>query len=330
MGTMIQAHKLSEDDFRGKRFANFKIDVKGNNDLLNITQPTIIREIHVDYLLAGADLVTTNTFNSNSVSMADYGMEGSVTELNLAGATLAREAADLVEKEQPDRPRFVVGAIGPTGKTASISPDVNDPGYRAITFDEIKASYIEAARALIKGGVDILMLETIFDTLNAKAGLYGLEELFDELDMRLPIMISGTITDLSGRTLTGQTTEAFWNSLKHIKPFSVGLNCAFGAEQMRPYAAELARVAETNISAHPNAGLPNEFGEYDETPETTAAYLGEWAESGLVNIVGGCCGTTPDHITAIAEAVADKPPREIPSLPKRLRLSGLEAFEVQS
>lgn len=330
MGTMIQDHKLSEDDYRGKRFASYKSDLKGNNDLLNLTQPRIIREIHLDYLHSGADMITSNTFNANSTSMAEYGLEGVVGELNTAGAALAREAADAAEAEDPDRPRFVVGAIGPTSKTTSISPDVNDPGYRAVSFDDIKTAYAEAARALIKGGADMLMLETVFDTLNAKAGLFALETVFDELGYRVPVMISGTITDLSGRTLTGQTTEAFWNSVSHAGPISVGLNCAFGAEQLRPYVQELSRVADTLISAHPNAGLPNEFGEYDEAPETTAGFLAEWAEAGLVNILGGCCGTTPDHIKAIAAAVQEIPPREIPERPPRLRLSGLEAFEVQS
>ncbi len=330
MGTTIQSYHLEENDYRGSRFADYDRDVKGNNDLLTLTQPDIVKEISLAYLEAGADILTTNTFNSTTVSQADYGMESLVDELNEEAARIAREAADEMTAKQPDKPRFVTGAIGPTSKTTSISPDVNDPGYRATSFDEIATAYKQAARGLIKGGADLILLETIFDTLNAKAGIFALESLFEELGMRLPVMISGTITDLSGRTLTGQTVEAFWFSVRHARPFSIGLNCALGADAMRPHIAELSRIADTAVCAYPNAGLPNEFGEYDEAPETTAAQLKEWAESGLVNIVGGCCGTSPDHIRAIHDAVITEAPREIPDIQPRLRLSGLEPFEVRS
>ena len=330
MGTMIQDYKLVERDYRGARFKSHALDVAGNNDLLCLTQPDIVRDVHTAYLEAGADIVETNTFNATSISLADYAMAELAGELNRAGARLAREAADAMSARTPERPRFVAGAIGPTSKTTSISPDVNDPGFRAITFDEIKDAYQVAVRALIDGGVDLLLLETVFDTLNAKAAIYGLEEIFEEVGFRVPLMVSGTIADMSGRTLTGQTVEAFWNSVRHGRPFTVGLNCALGAHELRPYLAELSRVADTWICAYPNAGLPNEFGEYDEAPEQTAAFLGEWAASGLVNVVGGCCGTTPAHIRAIADAVAPHPPREIPALERRMRLSGLEPFEVRA
>jgi 5-methyltetrahydrofolate--homocysteine methyltransferase len=327
MGTQIQGYHLGEAEYRGKRFAGYSVDQIGNNDLLNITQAGIVKEIHDAFLAAGADIVTTNTFNATEPSMADYRMERLIHEINYEGARLAREAAD--EAATPGKPRFVAGAIGPTSKTTSISPDVTDPAYRAISFDEIKDAYVVAAAALIEGGVDVLMLETVFDTLNAKAAIFGLEALFDDVGDRVPLMISGTITDRSGRTLTGQTTEAFWNSVRHAAPISVGLNCSLGAEQLRPYVAELSRVADTLVSAHPNAGLPNEFGEYDEPPEVTAGHLRAWAEDGLVNIVGGCCGTTPSHIHAIADAVAGLRPRLVPECPVALRLSGLEPFEVR-
>ena len=326
MGTMIQGYQLSDADYRGKRFADFPSDLKGANDLLNITQGEVIKEIHSSYLESGADILTTNTFNSNSISMSDYKLERIVRELNIEGARLAREAADNVSTA--DRPRFVAGALGPTNRTASLSPDVSDPGYRAVTFDEVRATYHEAGAALIEGGVDILLLETVFDTLNAKAALFAFEELFKEHGCRLPVMVSGTITDRSGRTLTGQTIEAFWFSVRHSNPISIGLNCSFGAAQLRPYIAELAAKADCMISAYPNAGLPNEFAEYDEPPEETAGHVRTWAEDGLVNFVGGCCGTTPDHIQSIAEAVAGFPPREPPILRQHLRLSGLEAIEV--
>ena len=328
MGTMIQILGLEEEDFRGDLLAAHNIDLKGNNDLLSLTKPAAIRGIHDSFLVAGADIVTTNTFNATMMSQADYGTGNLVREMNIAAARIAVEAARAAETA--DRPRFAAGALGPTSKTASISPDVADPGYRAVSFDELREGYGEAAAGLIEGGVDLLVLETVFDTLNAKAAIYALEELFAERGARLPLMISGTITDLSGRTLTGQTSEAFWNSVRHARPFAIGLNCSLGAEHMRPYVAELARVAETRVSAYPNAGLPNEFGEYDETPEQTATFLHEWAESGLINILGGCCGTTPEHIRAIAEAVTDIAPREIPERPAHLRLSGLEPLEIRA
>ncbi|MER2530169.1 MAG: methionine synthase [Candidatus Competibacter sp.] len=326
MGTMIQGYRLQEADYRGERFRDWPRDLKGNNDLLVLTQPAIIREIHAAYLDAGADIVETNTFNSTSVSMHDYGMASLVPELNREAARLAREVAD--KYSTPDRPRFVAGILGPTNRTASLSPDVNNPGFRNITFDELVAAYTEAAQALVEGGADLLMVETIFDTLNAKAALFAVQQFFDQTGQHLPVMISGTITDASGRTLSGQTTEAFWNSLSHIRPLSFGLNCALGATQLRPYIAELARIADTYVSAHPNAGLPNAFGEYDETPERMAATIREFAESGFLNIVGGCCGTTPAHIRAIAEAVKDLPPRQIPTIAPHCRLAGLEPLNI--
>ncbi|MDX1580277.1 MAG: homocysteine S-methyltransferase family protein, partial [Alphaproteobacteria bacterium] len=283
MGTMIQKEALSEEDFRGDRFKDWPSDLKGNNDLLNLTQPDIIRRLHVEYGAAGADVLETNTFSSTRLAQADYGMEDLAAELNYEGARLARQAADELTQKQPDKPRFVAGALGPTNKTASLSPDVNRPGFRAVSFDELKANYAESARALIDGGSDILLVETIFDTLNAKAALFAIEEVFDDLGVELPLMISGTITDASGRNLSGQTGEAFYNSIRHADPLFVGLNCALGPAQMRPFIADLARTAETYVSAYPNAGLPNEMGEYDETPETTSSHLREWAKSGLVN-----------------------------------------------
>lgn len=329
MGTMIQRHPLSEADFRGARFKDWPKEVKGNNDLLNLTQPAIIQDIHRAYLEAGADIIETNTFNSTSVSQAEYGMQELVPELNREGAQLARAAADEWTAKTPDKPRFVAGAIGPTSRTASISPDVNDPSFRNITFDELRRVYREAAESLIEGDVDLLLVETVFDTLNAKAALFAIDELFEETGVTLPVMVSATITDLSGRTLSGQTPEAFWNSVRHAKPFTVGLNCALGAAQLRPHVAELARVADTYICAYPNAGLPNEFGGYDETPEETAKHLTAWAKDGLVNVIGGCCGTTPDHIRRIAEQVKGLKPRTVPEIPRRLRLSGLEPFELR-
>jgi 5-methyltetrahydrofolate--homocysteine methyltransferase len=330
MGTMIQSYKLDEAGYRGERFKDFKRDVKGNNDLLNLSQPGIIREIHDAYLDAGADIVQTNTFNSTTISQADYGMEDLVSELNRAGARIAREAADAKTAETPDKPRFVAGSLGPTNRTASLSPDVNRPGYRNTTFDELRAVYRDAAASLIDGGVDLLLVETIFDTLNAKAAIFGIEELFDQRGERIPLMISGTLTDLSGRNLSGQTIEAFWHSVRHAQPFTIGINCAFGAQQIRPHLASLAKVADAKICAYPNAGLPNAMGEYDETPQTTSGFLREWAESGLINIVGGCCGTTPAHIKAIAEAVQDVAPRNVPEVPTAMRLSGLEATLIDS
>ena len=329
MGTMIQREKLSEADYRGDRFKDWHRDLKGNNDLLILTRPDVIRGIHRAYFEAGADIVETNTFNSTSISQADYGMEALAKELNREGARLAREVADAIAAKTPDRPRFVAGALGPTNRTASISPDVNDPSFRNVTFDQLRDAYREAAAGLIEGGADLLIVETVFDTLNAKAALFAIDELFDELGELLPVIVSGTITDLSGRTLSGQTAEAFWNSVRHVRPLAIGLNCALGAAQLRAYVAELARVADTYVCAYPNAGLPNEFGEYDEAAAETARHIGEWAAAGLVNVVGGCCGTTPDHIRAVAKAVEGVKPRAIPEIPKRLRLSGLEPFELR-
>jgi len=327
MGTMIQGYGLGEDDYRGARFADWGHDLKGNNDLLSITRPEIIRAIHNAFLDAGADVIETNTFNSNAPSMADYGMESLVAELNTTAARLARECADACAAKT-GRTRWVAGALGPTNRTASISPDVNDPGFRNISFDKLADTYAVATGALIEGGVDILLIETIFDTLNAKAAIMGVKRAFRSAGVELPVMISGTITDASGRTLSGQTTEAFWNSVRHVKPFMIGLNCALGASELRPYIAELSRVADTRVSAYPNAGLPNEFGEYDETPADMAAVIGEFATSGLVNMVGGCCGTTPEHIRAIRDVVADVAPRTVPERPVRCRLSGLEPFNI--
>jgi len=330
MGTTIQGYKLSEADFRGERFAASPRDLRGNNDLLTLTRPGVIREIHSKYLEAGADIIETNTFNSNAPSQADYGLERLVYELNHAAATLAREAADRSMERDPGKPRFVAGVLGPTNKTASISPEVNDPGFRNIYFDELVAAYGEALKGLADGGADLILLETIFDTLNAKAAVFAIEALFEERGRRLPVIVSGTITDQSGRTLTGQTPEAFWNSLRHAQPIAVGLNCALGAKLMRPYIEELSKVADTFISCYPNAGLPNPLSEtgYDETPEYTSGLLREFGESGFLNIVGGCCGTTPDHIRAIARAVRELPPRKRPAPEKKLRLSGLEALNI--
>jgi 5-methyltetrahydrofolate--homocysteine methyltransferase len=328
MGTMIQRHRLSEADYRGERFAAHPIDLKGNNDLLCLTRPDVIRAIHQGYLEAGADILETNTFNSTRISQADYRLEGLVGELNRAGARLAREAADTMTARTPERPRFVAGVLGPTNRTASISPDVNNPGHRNVTFDDLVVAYREAAEGLIEGGVDLLLVETVFDTLNAKAALFALEEAMEAAGVALPVMVSGTITDASGRTLSGQTVEAFWNSVAHARPFSVGLNCALGARELRQHVEELARVAGTLVSAHPNAGLPNAFGEYDDTPAAMAREIGEWAGSGFLNIVGGCCGTTPAHIVAIAEAVARHRPRVVPVLAPACRLAGLEPLNV--
>ncbi|MDO8932507.1 MAG: homocysteine S-methyltransferase family protein, partial [Rhodocyclaceae bacterium] len=330
MGTMVQRHGLVEADYRGSRFAAHGKDLKGNNDLLLLTRPDVIRGIHEEYLAAGADILETNTFNATRISQAEYGLEELAYELNVAGAQLARQAAD--KFSTPDKPRFVAGVIGPTGRTCSLSPDVNDPGYRNVSFDELVASYYEAAKGLTDGGADLLLVETVFDTLNAKAALFAIEKFFDHLlangGHRLPIMISGTITDASGRTLSGQTAEAFWNSLAHARPLSFGLNCALGAKELRQYVEELSRVCDCFVSAHPNAGLPNAFGGYDETPQMLADEIRDWARLGLVNIVGGCCGTSPDHIAAIAAAVAGLPPRVVTQPAPQLRLSGLEPFNV--
>src|SRR5471030_2850823 len=325
-GVMIQGYKLGEDDFRGPRFGNHPSELKGNNDLLTLTKPQIIRDIGCQYLEAGADFIETNTFNSNFTSQEDYGLGHLVSELNEAGARLARELCD--KYTTSDRPRLVAGVLGPANRTASISPDVNDPAFRNISFDQLRATYRDGARGLIKGGSDVIMIETIFDTLNAKAAIYAIEEVYEAMGVRLPVWISGTITDLSGRTLTGQVPEAFWYSMRHAKPFAIGLNCALGAKELRPYIAELAGACDTLVSAHPNAGLPNEFGGYDETPEMMAEMIREFATSGLVNIVGGCCGTKPEHIAAFGKAIADVTPRTIPTKPKYMRLSGLEPFTL--
>jgi 5-methyltetrahydrofolate--homocysteine methyltransferase len=326
MGTMIQRHKLQEEDYRGQRFVDWHSDVKGNNDLLVLTQPQLIMDIHCAYLEAGSDIIETNTFNATTISMADYNMQSLSREINVEAAKLARQAADKFSALTPDKPRFVAGVLGPTSRTASISPDVNDPGFRNVTFDQLVEAYVESTLALIEGGADIIMLETIFDTLNAKASAFAVETVFEQLGKRLPVMISGTITDASGRTLSGQTTEAFYNSMRHIKPFSFGLNCALGPDLLRQYVAELSSVSESFVSAHPNAGLPNEMGEYDMQSDEMAAHIEEWAQAGLVNIVGGCCGSTPEHIAAIAKAVAKFPPRVLPQLEVKMRLSGLEPF----
>jgi len=313
MGTMIQRHKLEEADYRGERFANWHKDVKGNNDLLSITQPDIIIGIHKQYLDAGADIIETNTFSSTTIAQADYDMQELAYELNVASAKCARIAADEYTAQNPAKPRFVAGAIGPLNKTLSLSPDVNNPGYRAVTFDEVVVAYEEQIKGLVDGGADILLVETIFDTLNAKAAIYAIKDFFRKNNLsELPIMISGTITDASGRTLSGQTLEAFYISVVHANPLSIGLNCALGASEMRPHIEELSSIAKCFTSAYPNAGLPNAFGEYDEQPHETAHIIEEWAKEGFVNIVGGCCGTTPDHIKHIAEEVSKFKPRELP------------------
>ncbi|HEX8334027.1 MAG TPA: homocysteine S-methyltransferase family protein [Segetibacter sp.] len=319
MGTMIQRHKLEEADYRGEQYKDWHTDVKGNNDLLSITQPDIIIGIHKEYLEAGADIIETNTFSSTSIAMADYDMQSLAYELNVASAKCARIAADEYTAKDPSKPRYVAGAIGPLNKTLSLSPDVNNPGYRAVTFDEVATAYTEQIKGLVDGGVDILLIETIFDTLNAKAAIFTAKKYFrDNKIAELPIMISGTITDASGRTLSGQTLEAFYTSIRHAKPLSVGLNCALGASEMRPHIEELSQIAECYTSAYPNAGLPNAFGEYDEQPHETAHIIEEWAQQGFVNIVGGCCGTTPDHIKHIAEQVKNFKPRLLPVIEKEL------------
>ncbi|MDN3700377.1 methionine synthase [Vibrio artabrorum] len=328
MGTMIQDRKLDEQDYRGERFADWHSDLKGNNDLLVLTQPNLIKGIHTEYLEAGADILETNTFNATTIAMADYDMESLSEEINFAAAKLAREAADEWTAKTPDKPRFVAGVLGPTNRTCSLSPDVNDPGYRNISFDQLVEAYSESTRALIKGGSDLILIETIFDTLNAKACAFAVESVFEEVGITLPVMISGTITDASGRTLSGQTTEAFYNALRHVKPISFGLNCALGPDELREYVGEMSRISECNVSAHPNAGLPNAFGEYDLSPEEMAEHVKEWAESGFLNLIGGCCGTTPEHIRQMAEAVEGVTPRQLPDLPVSCRLSGLEPLTI--
>lgn len=310
MGTMLQRHNFSEEDYRGERFKDFPHPLKGNNDLLTLTQPQAIKDVHRQYFAAGADIVETNTFSGTTIGMADYHMEDLVYELNFKSAKLAREAADEFTAQNPDKPRFVAGSIGPTNRTASLSPDVNDPGFRAITFDELRIAYKEQVEALIDGGCDILLVETIFDTLNAKAALFAIEEVKDERNLDIPVMVSGTITDASGRTLSGQTVEAFLISISHVPLLSVGFNCALGADQLRPYLKRLAHNTNLNISAHPNAGLPNAFGQYDQTPEEMQVLIKDYLDENLVNIIGGCCGTTPEHIKLIAEVAANYEPRK--------------------
>ncbi len=310
MGTMIQQYNFTEEDYRGERFKDFKVSLKGNNDLLSITQPEAIKEIHKKYLEAGADIIETNTFSGTTIAMADYQMEDLVTELNFRSAKIAREVADECTAKEPNKPRFVAGSMGPTNKTASMSPEVNDPGFRAITFNELKTAYKQQVEALVDGGVDLLLVETVFDTLNAKAALFAIEEIKDERKIHIPVMMSGTITDASGRTLSGQTAEAFLISVSHIPLLTVGLNCALGAKQLTPYLQTISDKTSFGVSAHPNAGLPNAFGEYDESPEDMAEQIKEYLDKNLVNIVGGCCGTTPAHIKAIAEVVKDYKPRE--------------------
>ncbi|MEZ8719946.1 methionine synthase [Vibrio pomeroyi] len=328
MGTMIQDYKLEEQDYRSERFADWHSDLKGNNDLLVLTQPKLIKDIHSQYLEAGADILETNTFNATTIAMADYDMESLSEEINFAAAKLAREVADEWTAKTPEKPRFVAGVLGPTNRTCSISPDVNDPGYRNVSFDELVEAYSESTRALIKGGSDLILIETIFDTLNAKACAFAVESVFEEVGITLPVMISGTITDASGRTLSGQTTEAFYNALRHVKPISFGLNCALGPDELREYVGEMSRISESYVSAHPNAGLPNAFGEYDLSPEDMAEHVKEWAESGFLNLIGGCCGTTPEHIRQMAEAVEGVTPRQLPDLPVSCRLSGLEPLTI--
>ncbi len=328
MGTMIQSYKLEEKDYRGKRFSDWAVDLKGNNDLLSLTQPDIIKAIHCAYLDVGCDIIETNTFNATQIAMADYQMESLAYEINLESARLARQAADEYSNKTPDKPRFVAGILGPTNRTASMSPDVNDPGFRNIDFDTLVDAYTEATRGLIDGGADIILIETVFDTLNAKAAIFAVDQYFEALGHKLPVMISGTITDASGRTLSGQTVAAFWNSLSHIEPISFGFNCALGAKELRQHIEELSSIADTHVSAHPNAGLPNEFGEYDESPEDMALELADWAANGYLNIIGGCCGTSPEHIKAIVEAVKQYPPRVVPVIEKQCRLAGLEPMNI--
>ena len=328
MGTMIQGYKLEEQDYRGERFADWPSDLKGNNDLLVLTQPQLIKEIHCAYLEAGADILETNTFNATTIAMADYDMQAISDEINFAAAKLAREVADEWTAKTPHKPRYVAGVLGPTNRTCSISPDVNDPGFRNVSFDQLVEAYSESTRALIKGGCDLILIETIFDTLNAKACAFAVDTVFEELGYKLPVMISGTITDASGRTLSGQTTEAFYNALRHVEPISFGLNCALGPDELRQYVEELSRISECYVSAHPNAGLPNAFGEYDLEAKEMAEHIAEWAQAGFLNLVGGCCGTTPEHIRQMAQAVEGVKPRSLPELPKSCRLSGLEPLTI--
>ncbi|WP_417461338.1 homocysteine S-methyltransferase family protein [Kordiimonas sp.] len=328
MGTMIQKKKLQEADYRGERFKDWPSDLKGNNDLLVLTNPDVIADIHDAFLAAGADIIETDTFNGTSISMADYDMQSLAREINVEGARLARRVADEWTARTPDKPRFVAGSVGPTNKTLSVSPDVNNPGFREVNFDDVVAAYEEQVDGLIEGGADIILIETVFDTLNAKAAIFATENVFEKRGTKLPIMLSCTVTDMSGRNLSGQTVEAFWYSVRHAKPFTIGLNCAFGAEHLRPHAVTLSRIADARIAIYPNAGLPNEMGEYDETPEVTGGHLKEWAEEGLLNIVGGCCGTTPEHIAAIAKAVEGMQPRRVPKHKPAMRLSGIDPITI--
>lgn len=329
MGTMIQAYRLQETDYRGEEFANWPSDLKGNNDLLVLTQPQIISEIHRQYLEAGADILETNSFNATTIAMADYDMSHLAARINFESARLAKTLCEEFTAKDPSKPRYVAGVLGPTNRTASISPDVNDPGYRNVDFDTLVVAYAEATRALIEGGADIIMLETIFDTLNAKAAAFAVLQVFDDIGYKLPVMISGTITDASGRTLSGQTTEAFYNSLAHVEPVTFGLNCALGPDLLRPYVETMSGIAECYCSVHPNAGLPNEFGEYDLAATEMAVEIKDWAQHGFLNIVGGCCGTTPSHIKAIADAVKGLKPRQPKAVAHQFNLAGLEAFSLE-
>ncbi|HJN98912.1 MAG TPA: homocysteine S-methyltransferase family protein, partial [Candidatus Marinimicrobia bacterium] len=329
MGTMVQSYGLSESDFRGDRFENHSCDLKGNNDFLSLTRPDVVGEIHRAYLDAGADIIETNTFNATSISQADYQTEDLVYEINKAAAKIARNVVDEITLKTPDKPRFICGSIGPTNKTASMSPDVSNPGFRNISFDELSDAYYDQAKGLVDGGCDVLMVETVFDTLNCKAALFGIKSLFEDTGNEIPVMVSGTITDASGRLLSGQTVEAFWHSIRHMDLLAVGLNCALGAEQIRPYVDAFSQIADTNVLVYPNAGLPNEFGGYDETPNQMSEFLQEFSESGLVNIIGGCCGTTPDHISAFSKSVEGILPREIPKIELFTKLSGLEPLIIR-
>ncbi len=329
MGTMIQKEGLEENDYRGERFSRWNMDLKGNNDLLVLSNPGVIEKIHNMFFEAGADIIETDTFNATSISMADYGMQALAKEINIEGAKLARRVADEWTAKTPDKPRFVAGSIGPMNQSLSVSPDVNNPGYRSVTFDQVAAAYKEQVEGLVEGSVDIILIETVFDTLNSKAAIFATETVFEEKGIKLPVMLSCTITDMSGRNLSGQTIEAYWHSVRHAKPFSIGLNCAFGAEQLRPHAVTISDIADTLVCVYPNAGLPNEMGEYDETPDVTGGLLKEWAEEGLLNITGGCCGTTPEHIAAIAKAVEGVKPRQIPTMETVMRLSGIDPVQIE-
>ena len=330
MGTMIQSYKLDEMDYRGEEFSNHTMDLKGNNDILSLVRPDIINDIHMAYLNAGADLIETNTFNSTSISQEDYGTQNRVYDINLASAKIAKKACQRFTKKTPDKPRFVCGAIGPTNRTASMSPDVSKPDYRNIDYDTLVNAYKEQAKGLIDGGVDILLIETVFDTLNCRAALFAIQDLIDKMSLKIPIMVSGTVTDASGRLLSGQTVEAFWHSIRHVDLLAVGLNCALGAEQIRPYIETLSKIVDTNVLVYPNAGLPNEFGEYDQSPASMSGFLNEFAKSGFVNIVGGCCGVTPEHISKFSKLIEANEPRIIPKISSVTKLSGLEPLTIRN